>query len=392
MARYFSLILKSAMRNRRRSALTIASIAVSFCLLGVLTAMYRALFYGGDTTPAEALRLVTHHKVSLVQDLPVSYERRIEQIPTVRAVTRLRWFGGVYKDSRDPKNRFGQFAIEPSALFRVHPEFVIPQEEKLAFERQRTGCIASKALAAKLGWKLGQRITVVNDVMPATLELTLVGIFSDQDQNNQTNVLYFNWDYLSESLPAGSEERDMIQQYHIQVDSKEDVARTAHSIDALFNNSPYPTKTEEEHAFQLSFVFFLGNLKLFLAAICAAVTFTILLVSANTLSMSVRERIREVGVLKTLGFTRSAILSMILTEAGLMSLLGGIVGCIVAAVLCTMVRQTPAFAQFLRSLSLTPEIAALNLAAALLIGIASALVAAINASRTSIVDALRSTA
>ena len=380
------------MRNRRRSALTIASIAVSFCLLGVLTAMYRALFYSGDTTPAEALRLVTHHKVSLVQDLPVSYERRIEQIPTVRAVTRLRWFGGVYKDSRDPKNHFAQFAIEPSALLRVHPEFILPQEEKLAFERQRTGCIASKALAAKLGWKLGQRITVVNDVMPATLELTLVGIFSDQDQNNQTNVLYFNWDYLSESLPAGSEERDMIQQYHIQVDSKEDVARTAHAIDALFNNSPYPTKTEEEHAFQLSFVFFLGNLKLFLAAICAAVTFTILLVSANTLSMSVRERIREVGVLKTLGFTRSAILSMILTEAGLMSLLGGIIGCAVAAVLCTMVRQTPAFAQFLNALSLTPAIASLNLAAALLIGIASALVAAIDASRTSIVDALRSTA
>ncbi|MGH9613488.1 MAG: ABC transporter permease, partial [Bryobacteraceae bacterium] len=308
MVRYFSLILKSALRNRRRSALTIASIAISFCLLGVLTAMYRALFYGGDAPPAQALRLVTHHKVSLVQDLPVSYERKIEEIPTVRAVTRLRWFGGSYKGSRDPKDRFAQFAIEPSSFFEVHPEFAMPEEQKLAFQRQRTACIASQALAAKLGWKLGQRITIVNDVMPATLDLTLVGIFSDRDQNQQTNVLYFNWDYLSESLPAGSEQRDMIQQYHIQVDSKEHVASTARAIDALFNNSPYPTKTEEEHAFQLSFVFFLGNLKLFLAAICAVVTFTILLVSANTLSMSVRERIREVGVLKTLGFTRSTIL------------------------------------------------------------------------------------
>src|SRR5437667_4927671 len=204
-------------------------------------------------------------------------------------------------------------------------------------------------------------------------------------------IVYFNWDYLKHSLPATSDFRSMIQQFHLEASSKDEVPRVAEAIDASFENSPYPTETESEQAFQLSFVSFLGNLKLFLAAICGAVTFTVLLVSANTLSMSVRERIREIGVLKTLGFTRSAILGIILGEAGLIALAGGAIGCILAAGLCTLVRQNPGFAFFLKALSLTPAVVALNMTAALLVGCLSALVPALRAARTPITACLRYT-
>jgi putative ABC transport system permease protein len=388
MLRYFPLMTKSALRNGRRTLLTIASVAVSLCLIGVLMAMYRTLFYGGNTTPGEALRLICHNRVSLTQDLPVAYEQQIKRISGVRAVTRLVWFGGNYKDPNDPKNRFGQFAIEPSQLFAVHPEYAISDVQKLAFEQQKTACVASETLAAKLGWKLGDQITLDNPGLHTTLELTLVGIYSDPNQNE---TLYFNWDYLDDSLPAASDLRDMIQQYHLEVTSKGAVLSVARTIDAKFRNSPYPTKTETEQAFMLSFVSFLGNLKLFLAAIFGAVTFTVLLVSANTLSMSVRERIHEIGIMKTLGFTNAAILGIILGEAGLIALAGGAAGCVMAGALCGVIRQSPGMAIFLKTLSVTPSVVVLCLAVAMLIGFVSALAPALGAARTPITDSLRHT-
>jgi putative ABC transport system permease protein len=388
MNRYIRLILKNSLRNRRRSALTIASIAVSLCLLGVLLALYHTLFFGGEATPGQALRLVTHHKVSLAQDLPLSYEQKIEQTPGVKAVTRLRWFGSAYKDAGDPKNRFARFAIEPLQFFEVHPEFEMPDDQKQAFRQQKTSCIASKSLADKLGWKLGERIVLVGDTSPVTLDLTLVGSFDDPDHAEN---LFFNWDYLRDSLPASDIRRDMVQQFHIEAASKEDVTRVASAIDAMFENSPAPTTTESERAFMLSFVAFIGNVKLFLAALCGAVMFTILLVSANTISMSVRERTREVGVLKTLGFAPSEILGLIVGEATAIAFFGGVVGCLLATGLCAgltaVIPNGPGFIH----LGMTPLIASLSLTLALLIGVVSALVPAGGAARTSIIDSLRYT-
>jgi putative ABC transport system permease protein len=361
---------------------------VSLCLLGVLMAMYRALFFGGETTPEQAMRLVTHHKVSLTHPMPSSYEQAIERVPGVTAVTPWQWFGGVYRDARDTRNFFARFAVEPAKLFLVHPEIQIPREQRLAFERQRTACVAAKALADKFGWTPGERITLVGDIFPATLELTLVGIFDDPDHNE---LLFLNWHYFQESLPANQDYRDMVGQFHVLGDSPENVPQVAQAIDALFENSPYPTTSESERAFLLNFVSFLGNLKLFLIAICGAVTFTILLVSANTLSMSVRERIREVGILKTLGFSSAAVLGLVLGEAALMAVVGGAIGSGLAGILCGTIRQTPGLTQFLRVLSVTPQIAALNLLVAVFLGLASAFVPALGASRTSIVDSLRHT-
>jgi putative ABC transport system permease protein len=389
MFKYLPLVVKNSLRNRRRSSLTVASIAASLCLLGVLLAIYRVLFFGGDSRPAQALRLITHHNVSLAQSLPIAYVRQIQQVPGVNAATGWQWFGGTYRDARDPRNFFARFGVDPSQMFRVWPDYVIPQDQQISFERKRTGCVASRALANKFGWKLGERITLVGDGFPVTLDLTLVGIFHE---SGQAAVLYFNQDYLRESLPAGSPQRDMVSQVMVQAESPDVAPHVAEAIDALFKNSPDPTKTETERLFLLNFISFLGNFKLFLAAICGAVTFTLLLVSGNTLSMSVRERVREVGLLKTLGFNAPTILGIVLGEAAVIALAGGAIGCLLAGLLCVVVRQAaPPFIPGIRTLAVTPLVAGLSLTVALLIGLLGALLPAFSAARTSILNSLRHT-
>jgi putative ABC transport system permease protein len=230
----------------------------------------------------------------------------------------------------------------------------------------------------------------VGNVLPATLELMLAGIFDDPDDSS--SVLYFNRDYLRDSLPPGDLRRNMVQQYYVETDSKDAVATIARQIDDEFAESPYPTKSEPEQAFMLSFVSFLGNLKLFLAAISGAVTFTILLVSANMLSMSVRERTREIGILKTLGFAGEEILGMVAGEASLIALAGGLLGCGLASALCAAIssamKHAPGFASIISGMSLTPVTAVLTLAIAALTGLASSVLPGLKAARTSIVDAL----
>ena len=385
---YLPMIVRNSFRNRRRSLLTISSLAVSLCLLGLLMAMYRALFYGGETSPAQALRLVTHNKVSLAQPMPASTEQKIQQVPGVQSVSVRQWFGGTYKDARDPRNFFARFAVRPDKLFQIYSELRIPEDQKQAFLRQRTACVASRDLANKFGWSPGERISLQGDIWAANLELTLVGIFDDPDHNV---VLFFNHDYLRESLPASDQNRDLIYQIMVQAERPEDVSGISRGVDDLFANSPYPTKTESEEAFVLSFVSFRGNLKLFLLAIGGAVTFAILLVSANTLSMSVRERIREVGILKTLGFTPEMILGSLLGEAATLALTGGAIGIALTWGLCKLISNAPTPVQQLRMLSVTPLIALLSLLVALLIGLTSGMVPSLDASRKSIIDSLRHT-
>jgi len=383
---YLSLMTRNSFRNRRRSLLTVSSLAVSLCLLGLLMAMYRALFFGGETTPAQALRLVTHNRVSLAQPMPASSEQKIQQIPGVQAVMVRQWFGGTYRDARDTRNFFARFAVRPAKLFQIYSELRIPEDQQQAFVRQRTACVVSRELANKFGWHPGERIALSGDIWAANLELTLVGVFDDPDHNE---VLFFNHDYLRESLAPSDANRDLHFQLMVQAQRPEDVAGVSRAIDDLFANSPYPTKTESEQAFVLSFVSFLGNLKLFLLVIGGAVTFAILLVSANTLSMSVRERIREVGILKTLGFTPEMILGTLLGEAAVLALTGGMIGSALAWGACVLIRGAQTPVQQLRVLSVTPLITLLVLLVALLIGVASGLVPSLGASRKSILDALR---
>jgi putative ABC transport system permease protein len=390
MLNNLSLILKNALRSKRRSLLTAASMATSLCVLGLIFAMYRVLFAGGDQTAAAALRLIVHHKVSLTEELPLSYEDKLRKIPGVSAVTSLRYFGGAYKDARDPNNRFAQFAIEPQSFLRVYPDLGIPEQVQRSFVKQKTAAIAGRALAAKLHWQPGERITIVSPNSPVTLELTLVGTF-DASEMIFGDALYFNHDYLEDSLPASDKRRGMVQQYYVAASSKDDVSRVASTIDSLFSDSTAPTMTENERAFMLSFIAFIGNVRLFLVAICSAVTFAIVLVSANAISMSVRERTREVGIFKTLGYSSSEILGIILGESLLIGLVGGIVGCIAAQGLCIALARAAhgqAALRSLSSISMTPLTVLLTLSVAVAVAAVSSAIPARGAARTSIIDAL----
>ncbi len=385
--RYLSLILKNSLRNRRRSILTISSVAVSLCILGVLMAMYHAMFLS-DPTPTQALRLITRHRVSLTQAFPIAYRDKIQRIPGVEDLTVWQWFGGVYKDNRDPKNMFPRFAAEPAHLFNVMKDYQMPEEQKLAFQHERTACVISRTLANQLNFKLGDRVTLVGDYLPVTLDLKIAGIFEEPEK---APVMYFSWDYLRESLSPSSADRDTVGAFLILSDSADNVPRIAAAIDHEFESSPFPTKSESEKAFQLSFASFIGNLRLFIMAICGAVTFTILLVSGNTISMSVRERIREVGILKTLGFTPGAILGIILGEAAVISLIGGLLGWMLAAGMCSMISHSPgaSFVAGLSTLGVTPLVGIISLGIALLIGLTSSFLPAWSAARTTILDSLR---
>ncbi len=376
---------KNTLRNRRRSALTIASMAFSLCLLGVLFALYRGLFLA-PPTPGQELRLVTHHKVSITQSMPLSYEDRIRRVPGVRDASVWQWFGGTYKDARDSKNFFARFSVEPEHFFQVFQEIEMPEDQKQAFVHLRTGTIASQDLVESLGWKLGDKIFLIGDIFPVNPELTLVGIFRDPDA---TQTMFFNQEYLREMLGSGSGRQDQIGAFEVQAESAGATGQVAAAIDQMFETSTAPTKTESEQAFGLQFISFLGNVKVFLMIVCAAVTFTILLVSANTVAMSVRERVRETGILKTLGYTPRAILLMILGEAGVISLIGGVLGLLLASELTSLVAKAGGFLSFVSTLSITPDVAALCLGIALFIGVAASFIPAWNASRTSILDALR---
>ncbi len=381
MLRYTSLILKNAWRNPRRSILTVLSIGISLCLLGILLAMYAAFYYSKPSVH-QALRLVTRNRVSLTLPMPMYYENKIRTLPGVREVMMSQWFGGVYKDSRDPKNFFARLAAESDKLFTIYGEWTTPEDQKKAFLADQTACIVGRDLATRLNFHLGDRVTLVGDIYPVTLELTVRAIFDSPDNSD---VMFFHWKYLEESISEGR--RSMAGTFNIVAASADDVPRVAREVDNTFRNSPFETKTETEQQFALSFLSFLGNVKFFLMSICGAVVFTILLVSANTMAMSVRERIREVGILKTIGFTTGDVLATILGEAVVIALAGGILGLALASGLLVVVAK--ALVAFSLKLSIQPATAGVCIALAVVIGVFSSLLPAVSAARTGIVAAVR---
>jgi putative ABC transport system permease protein len=384
--KFLPLILRNAWRNRRRTTLTVVSIGISMCLLGMLMAIYHA-FYIADPPPGQALRLITRHRVSLTFPLPEAYGDRLRHVPGVSGVVIRSWFGGVYKDARDTKNFFARFAVEPERLFQVYTDLNVPEDQKKAFLAERSSCIIGRELAERLNFHLGDRITLMGDIYPVNLELTVRGIMENELQGG---TLYFNREYLEQSLPLVR--RGTAGLFTILCESTDAVPRVARIIDDQFRNSQYETKTESEAAFALGFVNSMGNVKLFLLSICGAVTFTILLVAGNTMAMTVRERVRETGILKTIGFTPARILTILLGESLAIAVAGGVLGYMLGSGLCVMIRQNaPVMFSQIKHLSLGPFVAEISLAVALAIGLLSSLLPAWRASRISIVEALRST-
>jgi putative ABC transport system permease protein len=385
--KYLPLIVKNALRNRRRTLLTVSSLAISLCLLGVMMALYYALFIGGQPAKAQARRVVVRHKVSIVFPLPLYYREKIAQVPGVEEVMLWSWFGGVYKDARDQRNFFARMATDADRLFRVYQDYVISDEEKQAFIRDPAGCIVNKVLAERHGFKVGDKILIKGDIFPFDLDLTVRGIYTSTDFDDET--LWFNWKYMENMLRNSP--RLMAGGYTLLVRSEQDVPAVSRAIDEMFANSEAPTKTESEYTFGLSFLSFLGNVKVILMSICFAVTFTVLLITANTMAMSVRERVREVGVLRTLGFGKPAIVGLIVGESAMISLMGGLLGVLVAEGLCWVIRQGPAIVQQSKTLTIEAPVFAALMGVSLAVGVASSIVPAVSAARQNIVDALRFT-
>lgn len=383
MGRYLPLVWKNVLRNRRRTLLTVMSLGLSLCLLGLMMAIYYALYFS-DTPPAQALRLATTNRVSITLPMPAYYLDKILQTPGVKQAMPWQWFGGAYKDARDPNNFFPRFGIDPTKIFTIYSEFRLPEEQKKAFIADRRGCMAGKTLAEKHGFRLGDRIIIEGDIYPVTLELFVRAIY-DSDLGSET--LFFHWENVREALEEPR--RSMLSAINILAESPEAVPRLIDSIDGQFRNATVQTRTETERAFALGFLSMLGNIKLILLSICGAVTFTIMLVAANTMAMSVRERVREVGILKTLGFAPGAILGIILGEATLISLAGAVAGYVLAALLCGLIRQGPAFSSQIRTLTVQPQVALVMALAAVAIAIVSSAAPAWSASRINILTAIR---
>jgi len=355
------------------------------CLMGVMVAMFHA-FYLSDPTPEQALRLVARNRISYTVTMPLSYREQIKQVPGVREVMVSQWFGGVYKDARDPKNQFPRYGVEPTKMFTIFGEYKIPEDQRKAFERDRTGCVIGQDLATMFGFQVGDRLNLTGDIFPGNYEFTIRGIFQSPRASAE---MYFDNEYLEQTMPE--RRRGNVIMYDILIDNPANSARIAQAIDSQFHNSTVQTKTESEQAFVVGFLALLGNVKMFLLGITGAVMFTILLVSANTMAMSVRERAREVGILKTLGFTPGSILGMILGEACAISMAGGILGYLISTLLMRGVEKSP-FGGFLPALKFfEPSVAAICMFSAGIIGLMSSLIPALGASRTTIVQALRST-
>ncbi len=374
-----TFVAKSAFRNKRRSLLTVASIAFSLLLLCIMLCVWRS-FYIDKGAPDSALRIMTRHKVSLTNFLPIYYRNKIRSIPGVVHVVPMTWYGGVYKDEK-PENIFAQFATDPDEYFDVAADKNMPADQLAAWKRDRAGCVVDADLAKKHNWKIGDHIHLQGSIFEGNLDLTLRGIYTiDPAQSN----LYFNTKYLEESVDWF---KDTAGFYFTRVDTPEHMPQVAHAIDDMFHAAPFPTKSESEQAFKLDFIAMLGSVKAFILSICGAVLFTTLLVCANTMAMSIRERTREVAVLRTLGFTRGSILKLLLSESIVISLIGGLLGIALGTVVILFMSQ-PGIGLPV-SMHMTPATALVVMSVAALVGIVSGLIPSYRASNLGIVDALR---
>jgi len=376
-----SFVVRNTFRNKRRSILTLLSISFSLLLLTLMMSIWRT-FYIDQGPPDSAKRIITRDRVSLTFFLPAYYRDKIRSVPGVVGVVPMTYFGNHYKDDRSA-NAFAQVATDPEEYPKVAADKIVPPEQMLAWQRDRTGALVDVELAKKYGWKIGDRITLQSPYFPVKPELTIRAMYKIDPP---VRSLLFNTKYLEESVDWFKGQAGW---YLAQVASPSDVAPVSKAIDEMFRNAPQRTKTESQQAFQLSFVSSLGNVKAFILGICGAVVFTILLVSGNTMAMSIRARTREVAVLKTLGFTRQRVLSMFVGEAVALSVSGGVLGVVAATLLIRWLTHSSVAIGVPAGMRVTIPTMLASLLVAAIVGVISGCLPAYNASRVNIVDGLR---
>lgn len=405
--KFLPFVLKHVRRNWVRSASTVLAMAVCIFLFCTLQTVLEAVNWGLKS--ANASRLVSRHALSLANNLPLSYKDRIAAVPGVRSVAVVTWFGGSMPAKReglaeeggdesgpDFSNFFANFGIEPEPYFAMYPEYLIPPEQKQAFGQDLRGCIIGRGLAKKYGWKVGDHFFLESFIPPyrrreGPFEFTVQGIYGvdlARHPGTDDKFMFFHHKYILE----GTGRRVGAGTYAIELMDPQQAGSISKAVDELFENSDAPTKTETEAAFQAGFVSMAGNLALLLNTIGLAVAFTILLVTANTMSMAVRERRTEIAVLKTLGFGSALVMGLILGEALLLGGLGGALGLILSRGAIEVLPHAPMigaiFAQF-PNFGLSAGTSLLGFAIALLLGLAAGFVPALLAYRARITAMLR---
>jgi putative ABC transport system permease protein len=381
--KFLPLVWRNLRRRKVRTLFTTLSIVVAFLLFGLLAALNLAFTMGVDV--ADMDRLILTHKVSLTQLLPLSYESRIEAIPGVVGVVHQTWFGGVYQD---PKNFFMQMPVDPERWLRMYPEYRLPEVQRKKFIADRTCAVVGRATADRFGWKVGDRVPIQATIWvkrdgSRTWEFDICGIFDAAKKGVDTTPFIFHYDYFDEARRYA---RGLVGWYVIRIDDPSRAKRIIDRIDSTFANSEYETKTVPEKAFAQAFAAQVGDVGAIIRAIVTAVFFTILLVAANTMAQSVRERTSELAVLKTLGFGNGLVLVLVLLESCAIAVAGGGIGLALAWLL--VLRGDPTGGMFpgfyIPSADLVKGAA---LAGGL--GLVAGAMPAVQAMRLRIVDALR---
>jgi putative ABC transport system permease protein len=383
--KFLHLIACNLRRKKLRTSLTLLSILVAFVLFGLLMAIKQAL--AGGVSMARQDRLMVRHKVSIIQPLPESYKARMERIPGVALATHQTWFGGIYQD---PKNFFMQNPVVPEEFLEMHPEIVLSPEQKKAWLETRTGAIVGRKTADRFHWKIGDKVPIQSSIWVyenggRLWEFDIVGIYDGKDEGTDTTPFFFRYDYFDEARQSGA--KGLVGWYTIRVKDPTQAAEVAKRVDQEFENSSAETKTEPEGAFVQAWVSQIGNIVLIVAAILGAVFFTILLVTGNTMAQAVRERIGELGVLKAIGFTNGQVVSLVLAESCLLSVLGGVLGLGLAYLI------VPALAKVLAGLLPLfylpiPDLF-IGLGISVVLGFATGIFPALQAMRLRVADALR---
>ncbi len=381
--KYLHLIWAALMRSKTRTLLTMLSVVAAFLLFGMLDAVRVA--FNSSANVAGYDRLVVASRLSITQMLPMRLQPQIEAVPGVKKAVHMAWFGGIY---RDQKNFFPNMSTGPG-FFELYPEYQLPPEQLKAFETTRNGAVVGEALARRHGWKLGDTIPLQATIFPTRgsndWQFKLVGIYkvADQKRRGEENQLYFRWDYFNE---ANDYVKDRVGWWMVKLSDPSAGDRVAQAIDRISANSDHETKTQSEQAFNQAFVKQFADVGMIVTGIMAAVFFTLVLLTGNTMAQAVRERIPELAVLKTIGFSNRSVLWLVLAESVLLVVLGGLIGLVLAGAL---VKAVSAGSNGMIQLDTVPTATWLvGLGLMLGIGIVVGTLPALRAMRLSIVDAL----
>jgi len=378
-----SLVLKNAFRHKLRTTLTVVGIVVAITAFGLLRTIVDAWYAGANAS--SSARLVTRSSVSLVFALPLTYAQKLRQVPGVASVTWANWFGGVYISER---NFFPQFGIDAPTYLDMYPELVLSADEKKAFLADRKGAIVGRKLAEKYGWKVGDPIPLRGTIYTGTWTFTLRGIYDGGEATTDTSTMYFHWDLLNEMVKRIYPRRaDQTGVFISLLRDPQQAAEVSQAIDATFRNSLAETLTETEKAFQLAFVAMAETILLAIQAVSFVVIVIIMAVMANTMAMTARERSAEYATLKALGFGGGFVALLIFAESIAIALVGGVVGIGLTFPLADAFAAT--VGSMFPSILVSTETIALQLCAALLVGVVAAALPAWRAARIRIVDGLR---